>query len=346
MSERHEDFRTASGSKGGGNRLFGTTPEGDEVYLVQIGNGGTTASIMTWGASLQDLRTACVDHSLVLGASELAPYLGPMRYFGAVVGPVANRIANGRMRVAGNEYRLDRNENDATTLHGGSQGFGERNWTLESHDEHTCILSLRHPDGLCGFPGNMDVQVSYSVETSGALCVEIRGKTDKPTYFGPAFHAYWNLDGMADLSNHRLSIMASTYLPVDEKLIPVGEPRPVEDTHFDFRTPHTPDGRLDINFCLSRTQTELRRVCRLETDRLSLEIETTEPGLQVYDGGSLNTAPWSGHLGRIYGTNAGIAIEPQFWPDAPNHDDYPSNLLMPGEEYIQRSCFDIQLINC
>ncbi len=346
MTDSHQESRTNSHSLGGGVQRFGTTPNGEAVHLVCIGNGGTTASIMTWGATLQDLRIDGVAHSLVLGAAELAPYLGPMRYFGAVVGPVANRIANGRISIAGKEYVLDRNERGETTLHGGSLGFGDRNWELQEHDEHACVLSLRHPDGLCGFPGNMEVQVRYGVESGGALSVEIRGRTDAPTYFSPAFHGYWNLDGNADLSRHRLSIFAPTYLPVDAKLIPTGDPESVEGTRFDYRSPRLPGGELDTNFCLANSQTDLRRVCRLETDRLRLDIETTEPGLQVYDAGSLDTAPWPGHQGRVYGANAGVAIEPQFWPDTPHHESYPSSLLRPGQEYLQRSRFDIQPIHC
>ena len=320
---------------------LGTAPDGTPVMCVRIANGGAQAHVLTWGAALQDLRFDGVAHSVILGSADPAAYFERMRNFGMIVGPLANRIAGGRFVLDGTEHRLDRNEKERTTIHGGAQGFGARNWEIIETGEDRVTLSLTHPDGLCGFPGAIEATVTYSLDMRGALTIEIDGKTERPTVFGPAFHGYWSLDGGPDLSGHRLSIDAGRYLPVDDALIPTGAPAPVAGTGFDYRAPRTPDNALDHNFCLSDARGGLRHACALEAGGLRLDVETTEPGLQVYTGRNLATAPFAGHGGVPYGANAGIAIEPQLWPDAPNHPEYPSSVLRPGETYRQVSRFSV-----
>ncbi|WP_198521762.1 aldose epimerase family protein [Sagittula sp. P11] len=318
-----------------------TTPDGTPLHRVTIANGGAKARIMSRGASLTDFRLEGVGHALVLGSDDLDAYLGPMLYYGAIVGPVANRIANGRMTVAGTPCTLDRNENGITTLHGGGQGFGQRNWTVTQATATEVTLSLHHPNGLGGFPGNIDVTVRYALDDAGALIVEITGQSDRETVFNPAFHGYWALDGTADVGHHRMTILAERYLPVDAAMIPCGAPAPIAGTIYDYRSAATPDPALDHNFCLSDARTDMRPVLTLETDRLRLDLSTTEPGLQVYTGATIDTAPFPGHGGAPYTRNAGIAIEPQVWPDAPNHPDYPSAALLPGQTYRQVSRFAV-----
>ncbi len=314
---------------------FGRAPDGTPVRRIRIAGGGLTAWIITWGASLQDLRMDGIAPSLVLGSDDLSAYLGPMRYYGAVVGPVANRIALGRFVLDGQTYDLDRNEAGQTTLHGGADGFGCRNWTVTGSGPDWVSLALHHPDGLGGFPGNMVVTVTYRLGPDSTLSVEMTGLTDAPTYFSPAFHGYWNLSGQADLRDHLFTVAAETYLPVDDRMIPLGDPAPVAGTVFDHRTPHPLTGQIDHNYCLTGDQP----ICRLETDALALEVRTDQPGLQVYDAGRTDTAPAVGHGGSPYGEAAGVALEPQMWPDSPNHPAYPSNLLMPGQTYRQMSEF-------
>ncbi|WP_292022219.1 aldose epimerase family protein [Maritimibacter sp. UBA3975] len=320
---------------------FATLADGTTVQAVTITGGGATATVLTRGATLQDFRIQGVDQSLVLGSAGIAAYAGPMRYFGAIVGPVANRIAGGRMPLGGQVFDLDRNEAGKTTLHGGSTGFSEQDWTIAETTPNTVVLTLEHPDGRDGFPGNIAVRARYALDDAGVLTVEITGTTDAPTYFGPAFHGYWTLNGAGDLSAHRMTIPAERYLAVDADLIPQDAPTPVAGTRFDFREPHAPDPALDHNFCFDGAQGDMRLVCRLETDALRLEIESTEIGLQVYTGGALDTAPFAGHEGRPYGPGAGIALEPQFWPDTPNHPDYPGSVLSPGETYRQVTRFAV-----
>lgn len=321
--------------------IFGLAPDQDEVRAVTIAGGPVTARVMTWGASLIDLRMEGVDHSIVLGSDDFAAYLGPMRYFGAIVGPVANRIAGGRIVLDGKTHQLDVNEAGRTTLHGGFQGLSDRNWTLRYRDEISVTLTLCHADGTGGFPGPIEITARYSLDADGVLSIEIDGTTDRTTLFAPAFHGYWSLDGRADLGAHSLTIPAEAYLPVDDTLIPTGEVRPVAGTAFDYRNPKTPDPALDHNFCLARTRGTMRHAATLEGGDLRLRIDTTEVGLQVYSGGGLNTAPVTGLTGRPYGPNAGIAFEPQGWPDSPNHPEFPSPVLQPGDRYRQVSRFAV-----
>lgn len=323
--------------------IIGQAPDGSDVLAINIRGGSLEASCMTWGASLRDLRHSAIQHSLVLGSADLQAWFENFRYYGSVVGPVANRIAGGRFALNGKTVDTDRNENGVTTLHGGSQGFGERNWKLQEYSASSCEFVLQQPDGLGGFPGNLRVKVIYALDESDTFVIRIEGKTDCTTYFNPAFHGYWNLDGKSSVASHVLQIDADTYLPVDERQIPIGEPQPVQGTGFDYRLPRTPSDNLDHNFCLGKHRVECRRVGSVSTDGVQLTIETTEPGLQVYSGGGIDTKPWKGHGGVPYSCNAGLAIEPQCWPDTPNQKGYPNALLQPGELYVQVTKFGLRV---
>ncbi len=321
---------------------FGTLPDGDLVRAVTLRAGGTTAVILTHGARLADLRRDGVAHPLVLGSATITPYLGPMEYFGAIVGPVANRISEGRFTLDDAEYRLDRNEAGRTTLHGGSQGFSARNWRLMEADRASCALILDQRDGLCGFPGPLSTRVRYELDEAGALNVEITARTARPCLCAPAFHAYWNLDGTTDLSGHTLTVHAASYLPLDADGLPREAPRPVAGTTYDYQQPRAPDVALDHNFCLATARGPMRESCRLSAGDLTLILETTEPGLQVFTAGTLDTAPFKGLTGAPYGRFAGIALEPQLWPDAANRADFPSPRLDLGQTYRQNTRFRIE----
>ena len=318
-----------------------TAPDGSDIQQVTITRGDVTATLITWGASVQDLRLSGVAHGFMLGSPDALAYTGPMRHFGSIVGPVANRIAGGRMVLNGQDIQLEQSGAAGNCLHGGSTGFSKRNWTLTKADAHSASFTITHPDGLGGFPGTVAARARYQIDADGAIVLELTGTADRQTWFAPAFHGYWNLDGSDDLSGHRLTVMADTYLPVDAAQIPLGAPQLVTGTKFDYRTPRAPEPDLDHNFCLTREQGSLRTACVVEAGAFRLTVATTEVGLQVYSGGNLNTAPTVGHTGRPYGPNAGIAIEPQFWPDTPNHPDYPSATIAPGDSYHQISRFHV-----
>jgi aldose 1-epimerase len=315
-------------------------PDGRLVHTLTLRAGGAMARVLTLGATLQDMRLSGVAHALTLGTPDPGAYLGPMRYAGAVVGPVANRIGGARVTIAGRTWPLEANRGD-THLHGGSEGLHSRLWQIVAATADAVLLRCDLPDGACGMPGNRRITARYALAPD-ALTVELRAETDAPTLMNPAAHPYWNLDGSSDIAGHHLRIDASHYLPTTPEGLPTGARRAVAGTPFDFRAGRAlipPDG-LDHNFCLSDRVRPLRPVAWL-TGRsgLRLTLETTAPGLQVFEGRGFNSAPHAGHGGVPYGVFAGLALEPQLWPDAPNHPDFPSILLVPGAPFSQTSRF-------
>lgn len=323
---------------------FGTAPDGSPVARVTLARAGTTVRIMTWGASLQDFRLDGLDHPLVLGSPRFTDYVPELRNFGAIVGRVANRIAKGRTTLDGREIVLARNEGGRTSIHGGPNGSAVRNWTLEAATEHACTLSLVMPDGDGGFPGTLTARAAYSLDETGALCLTMTATTDAPTFCNLAHHAFWSLTG-GGLDGHEMRIEADHYLPVDAHKIPQGAPQDVAGSGFDFRAlrpvviPGAPE--IDHNFCLRDGAGRVRHICLLQTDRLALEIASDAPGLQVYDASRMDTTPACGFDGKPYGPHSGVALEPQFWPDAPNHPDYPPIDLAPGDTFRQHCRFHI-----
>ena len=321
-----------------GNRLdpFGTTPEGQSVQRVTISGGGLEARVLTYGATVQDLRLDGVDHPLVLGSPTLEPYLDEMRYFGALVGRFANRIGRGRFDLDGQTYQVPCNWLGRHALHGGSVGAGQRLWTVGDLADDRVVLELQLEDGEMGFPGKLRASVAISLPGDGVLAFEIRAETDAATPCSFAHHGFFNLDGTADISAHELEVKADSYLPVDADLIPTGDVAPVRGTRFDFRGPR-PIGTegVDHNFCLSHAQRPIRPVAALRSPKngLSMAVETTETGLQVYDGAYIPTTGLAGLAGRRYGPFGGIALETQSWPDAPNKPNFPPAILRPGETY-------------
>ncbi len=312
-------------------------PDGTEIAEVTIANGGSSARLMTYGAILVDFRRGG-GPSLVLGSDDIEAYLGPMLYFGAVVGPVANRLAEGRAPLGDRVLQITPNEGE-NTLHGGPKGSGQRIWTIAEQDESSVRFTLTWPDGDSGFPGPIEMGATYAIDENGDLHITLTGQSAAETIFNPAFHGYWNLDASPDLSGHRMTIHAGHYTATDDALIPVGPPVPVEGTDYDFRQPRgvPPEGILDTNFCLEGTG--VREVARIEGQNTVMTIHTDAPGLQVFDAHPMDTSPHKGHLGAPYGPFCGLALEPQLWPDAPNHEGYPSIRLAPGESFTQTSIF-------
>ena len=323
---------------------FGHLSDGTAIEAVRLSNGGLSARLLGWGAVLQELRLEGHEHSLVLGLPDLDAYLAHSKYFGATAGRCANRIAGGRATIDGREHRLDRNFLGKHTLHGGSEGTGRLPWRIAAHDERSARLEIELADGHMGFPGRLAASALFTLTDDGALDIVYRAETDRPTLCNLAHHSYFVLDDSGDVLDHELQVRAERYLPVDDELIPTGEIAPVEGTAFDFRRPRAlrdgRDGRptLDHNFCLSPARSVRRAVARLSSPRsgIELEVSTTEPGLQVYDGALLDV-PVAGLDGRRIGPCAGIALEPQVWPDSPHHPDFPQASLAPGETYRQHT---------
>lgn len=309
------------------SRRFGVHADGSTVEAQAISAHGLSIEVMTHGASLMRL-VPDGQHSLVLGFDNYQDYVQRGIYFGAIVGRYANRIGQGRALIGGKTHELDRNFLGRHLLHGGRDGTSLRNWRIEEVASDAITLTDTLPDGHMGFPGRLEVRTRYRIVAGPVLEIEIEARTNAPTLCSFAQHSYFNLTGADSIADHLLTVGAENYTPVDAEAIPTGAIDPVAGTRFDFRQPtrlgdQMARGGLDHNLCLSPDRQSCRPVARLQAPgaRHALAIETTEPGLQIYDGA---------HIGH-----RGLALEPQIWPDAPNHPHFPDARLSPGETYHQ-----------
>jgi aldose 1-epimerase len=294
---------------------------------------------------------------VVLGYPTLDGYLEASPYFGSIVGRYGNRIAGGRFTLDGKTYRLATNDGP-NHLHGGLRGFDKVVWDAEpSETDSTATVALTYtsPAGEEGYPGTLRARVAYTLTASSELLVEYQATTDAPTPVNLTQHSYFNLAGAGrgDILGHELTIAADRYTPVDATLIPTGELAPVAGTPFDFRTPNPIGARIaqddeqlrrgrgyDHNFVLTREGTGLASAARVvdRTTGRTLEISTTEPGIQFYSGNFLD-GTITGKDGRVYGHRAGFCLETQHFPDSPNQPTFPSTILGPGEEYRSTTVF-------
>lgn len=322
--------------------IWGHMPDGRAVHRVTLTGGGLTAHVLTYGAVLQDLRLERHDAPLVLGFPDFAPYLTDSPYFGATVGRFANRIRGGHLELDGQAYQLDTNDGGRHMLHGGADGLSGRLWEIEEVAGDHVTFTAELPDGHMGFPGTLKCSVTFALIEGGTLDIEMRAATEKTTLCSLAHHSYFTLDDAETVSQHQLQIAAESYTPVDDTLIPTGEIAPVSGTQFDFRAaaPLSQAYPVDHNFCLSNARQPLRQVARLQSlaSGVRMDCLTTEPGLQVYDGSGIAIeAP--GLRGQKMSACAGVAMEPQVWPDAHHHKDFPQAVLRPGETYHQHTQF-------
>lgn len=310
----------------GARTPFGTTGSGGLVERVELSAGPLRASVLTYGAILQDFRFGGLPYSLTLGSDRLADYEGTMFWHGALIAPVANRLSAGRARLQGREVVLECAPAERHLLHSGAAGTHAKFWRIEDlmPDRVTLAVDLAHGEG--GFPGNREVRAEYSV-TPSSLRLRVMARTDRPTLFNATNHSYWNLDGSESWAGHRLEIAAERVLAVTDEVVPTGEVLAVKGTAYDFRSARDiapGDPALDTFFCHSDERRTLRPVLRLSgRSGLVMEIATTEPGVQVYDGRD------AVRPGRA--AYEGLAIEAQGWPDAPNHPGFPPIELLPGQ---------------
>lgn len=310
--------------------VFGTTARGEAVEAVPLAAGRLSACVLTCGAILKSVRLDGVAHDLTLGSDRLADYEDAMRYHGAVVGPVANRLRGAKAVIGGRLHAFEANEG-GNTLHSGATGVHARVWTLDDAGPSHAALSLDLPDGLGGFPGQRRLTARFEALPPATLRLTLAAATDAPTLMNLANHCYWTLDGTDDVTGHRLRIAADRYLTTRPDGTPRGAIRPVGGTPMDFRraqrlAPGAPP--LDTCFCLGDRREPLREVLWLEgRSGVTLTLATTEPGVQVYD------ARDACRPGR--GPYEGLALEPQYWPDAPANPGFPSILLDPGQDWTQ-----------
>lgn len=335
-------------------RTFGTL-NGRPLREVTLETAEARAVVIEYGAVVRDLDVLRPDgrrQRVVLGLDTIDDYVRHAPHFGAVAGRVANRVRGGRFTLDGETHQLALNQEGRHHLHGGGPaGFGKQPWTLAHHDATTATLVHVSPAGTNGYPGCVTAQCRYRL-VGRTLVVELSAVTDAPTLVNLCQHSYFNLDGGADILDHTLEVDADHMTPVDADLIPTGAITPVAGTPYDFREARPvrrqgSDGKrvwYDHNFVLRRDVTRpatgfaadlsMARAARFagRTSGLALEVWTTAPGLHVYDGFKIDV-PVPGLGGARYGNNAGLCLETQVFPDAPNHAHFPSAVLRPGEVY-------------
>ncbi|MFG2811896.1 aldose epimerase family protein [Streptomyces sp. NPDC048410] len=309
--------------------LFGTLSDGTPVHRWTLERGGVRVRVLSYGGIVQSVevpdregRTADV----VLGFPSVEGYVDhPGPYLGALVGRYANRIAGGRFPLDGLTYALAVN-NGPNSLHGGERGFDRYVWEAEPV-AHGVRLSRVSPHGEEGFPGRLEVSATYTLDERGALRIAYEAVTDAPTVVNLTNHSYWNLGGSGHAGGQELRLDASRYTPVDDGLIPVGDPLDVADSRFDFRVSRKIGSGYDHNYVLDKGVTAAAEEVAELYDPASgrvLTVATTEPGLQLYT---------ADHLGAPFAPGDGIALETQHFPDSPNRPDFPTTRLEPGEVY-------------
>jgi aldose 1-epimerase len=335
---------------------FGKMADGSAVESVTLSNrAGTAIKLMTWGATIQSImlpdRNGKLD-DVALGFDTAAEYLEKPSYFGASIGRYANRIAKGKFSLDGKAYTLAA-QNNGQALHGGLKGFDKRMWIIDSVSSGPTASVTMHytsPDGEEGYPGTMKATVTYSLKDNNEFTLTYGATTDKPTIVNLTNHNFWNIAGLnsgRSVEGQLLTIHAARFTPIDKVSIPTGQLAPVAGTPFDFRTPavigpRVRDARspqiqigrgIDHNYVIDGAAGTMRPAVKVE-DPVSgrvLELSAETPGVQVYTGNFLDgTVSGKGHVYRM--TDA-IALEPQVFPDTPNHPAFGSARLDPGKTY-------------
>lgn len=334
-------------------QAFTATVEGKPVSLYTLRNGDLTMQVTNFGARVVSLwtpdRTGAAE-DVVLGYESIDRYLNNTgeRFLGAALGRYANRIAEGRFTLDGREYTLPQNDN-GQTLHGGLKGFDRVVWEVESATDTTIVFRYRSADGEEGFPGNLDVTMTYTLTPANEFRIDYRAETDAPTVVNLSHHSFFNLkgEGNGTILDNELWIKADSTTPVDGFLIPTGELAPVGGTPFDFRRPTVIGARIgsdneqlkngrgyDHNWVLSREGEGVELVASLyePTTGRVMEVLTDQPGLQFYSGNFFNGKS-IGKYGRPQSYRESVALETQHFPDSPNHENFPTTRLDPGQIY-------------
>jgi len=333
---------------------FGQTHDGTPVAIYTLHNAsGCEARIMTYGGIVQSLKVPDkIGHfsDIVLGYDDLNGYIASSPYFGALIGRYGNRIANGKFTLDGNEYTLAIN-NSPNNLHGGPLGFDKVVWKTVKADVGPqgpeLELNYLSKDGEEGFPGNLNVTVTYTLTDDNGLRLDYTATTDKDTLCNLTHHSYFNLAGKNDVLGHMVYINADKFTPVDNTLIPTGELKPVAGTPFDFHTATAIGARIndndeqlkfghgyDHNWVINKPlgQMGIMALVYEPTSGRVMEVSSTEPGLQFYTGNFLDGSI-KGKGGTVYQHRSGFCMEPHHYPDSPNHPQFPSTELKPGETY-------------
>lgn len=349
-SESDENLRAeGKGKMSVTQSSYGKTADGQEVTVYTLTNkNGLVAKVMNYGATWTEMHVPDRNGKMgdvLLGFDDLDSWLTKNPFFGSTTGRVANRIAKGKFTLDGKEYTLVVN-NGPNHLHGGRKGLDKQIWKAEeikSKNGPAVRFTHRDPDMHEGYPGNLDLMVTYTLTNDDELRIDYEAKTDKPTPINLTNHAYFNLNaGKENVLDHVLMINADKYTPTDETLIPTGEIASVEGTPLDFTEP-TPIGKrikqlydgpgagYDHNFVLNHGGGKLGLAARVrdpDSGRV-MEVHTTEPGVQLYTGNHLKDLKGKG--GQVYNKHAGFCLETQHFPDSINQPSFPSVVLRPGD---------------
>lgn len=350
-------------------RPFGVMPSGAAVFAYDVGNArGSRLSLITLGATITALRLPDRDGNhddVVLGLDDVDGYLARSPYLGTVAGRYANRIARGRFTLDGVEYALAVND-PPNHLHGGVVGFDKHVYTARAvtcGEGRGVRLSRTSPDGEEGYPGEVHFSVRYLLDDDDRLIVDYRATSTKATPFNPSQHSYFNLAGArrGDVLEQELVIHADRYTPIDATLVPTGQLAPVDGTPFDFRSPTPIGARIkeahpqlaiaggyDHNYVL---RPPTRRGALVHAARVhdpltgrTLDVFTTEPGMQLYTGNFLDGSLVASN-GRRLGRHAGFCLETQHFPDSPNYPHFPSAILRPGTTFHSRTIYQFGIAN-
>ena len=344
--------------------LFGKLKNGENIYKYLLANGSCEIEVISYGGIITSIKVPDKNNNLidvVLGFETLDPYLKDHPYFGAIVGRYANRIDNGKFTINNMDYNLPIN-NNGTTLHGGIKGFDKVNWDVVSYDsEKKRYIKLNYlsRDMEEGYPGNLNIYVTYTLTDDNELRVKYEAETDKTTVLNLTQHTYFNLSGESsgDILDHKLELDADSFLPVNEKIIPTGEIKNVEGTPFDFRKGkkigkdlYKQDDQLllgngyDHCWVLNNYNKELRKISEVKSEdsNIQMEVFTDLPGVQLYIGnfldGSINSKQ-----GMSYIKRSGFCLETQFFPNSPNTESFPSTVLEPGDKFSSTTTFKFSL---
>jgi aldose 1-epimerase len=344
---------------------FGQTEDGKPVTLYTLKNkNGVEMGVMNYGGIIVSLKVPDKNgkmEDVVLGFDSLSAYMRNNPFFGALIGRYGNRIAKGKFALDGVTYTLPVN-NGENHLHGGPKGFDKAYWNIEvPADSSSLRLTYQSVDGEMGYPGNLSVEVLYSLTDADEVKIDYKATTDKKTVVNLTNHSYFNLTGdpaANDILNHQLQLEADNFLPVDKGLIPTGKLKPVVNTPFDFKSITPIGARIDkddeqIKFgggydhcwVLNRYDSSLRQVATViePNSGRRMEVFTTEPGIQFYSGNFLNGTV-AGKKGVLYKKRSALCLETQHYPDSPNKPSFPSVVLSPGETYKTTTVYKFSVI--
>ncbi|MDD6146664.1 MAG: galactose mutarotase [Oscillospiraceae bacterium] len=340
--------------------LYDHLPDGTPVHLFTITNNNeVSAGIITRGATLNSF--VCPDRDgkmgdIIMGFDSIAGHLASGTYTGEIIGQYANRIGGGKFTLSGKEYDLTKNENGKTCLHGGGE-FSSAIWKAIIIDDNAVEFSYHSPDGKEGFPGNVDVTVTYLLTDRNELEIRYRAVPDRETVINMTNHAYFNLGTTAngDVLDHELMLNCEYFTPTDEDDIPTGEIRSVKGTAFDFTQPKkigqdigADDPQLikcrgyDHNFCVSGESGQLRPVAKVSDEKSGrkLEVMSDMPGVQLYVANFLDGSEM-GKDGIALQKHYGFCLETQFYPDTPNHPEFPQCTFQKGEKFESVTIFKV-----